>query len=98
MCPSTCGFDDFGFCVDQVVFDKVQARLDVSILKLDKVQACSDLLLYGYFIQLVTGCLLRHRRGNNSGTVSTWFILSRQQLLLVVQAQKGIAGYRDRKL
>lgn len=67
MCPSTCGFDDFGFCVDQVVFDEVQACFDVSILKLNKVQACSDLLLHRYFIQLVTGCLLRNRGGNNTG-------------------------------
>lgn len=61
VCPSTCGFDNFGIRVDKVVFDEIQACFNVSIFKLDKVQACSDLFLHRYFIQLVTGSLLRNR-------------------------------------
>lgn len=68
--PSTCGFDNFGVRVDQMVFDEVQARFNVSIFKLDKVQACSDLFLHRYFIELVAGSLLGHRWDGN--TEETW--------------------------
>lgn len=46
VCSSTRGFNNFGFCVDQMIFDKVQTCFNVSIFKLDKMQACSDLFLH----------------------------------------------------
>lgn len=61
MRPSTRGFDDFGLRVDEMVFDEVQARFNVSVFKLDEVQARGHLFLHGYFIELVTGRLLRQR-------------------------------------
>ena len=64
--PSTCGFDDFGFRVDQMVFDEVQACFDVGIFKLDEVQTGSDLFLHGDFIELVTGSLLGWKQRINT--------------------------------
>lgn len=58
VCPSTRGFDDFGFCVNQVVFDKVQAGFNVCILKLDKVESSSDFFLYRNFIKRISFCFL----------------------------------------
>lgn len=58
MRPAARGLDDFGVRVDQVVFDEVQARLDVSILELDEVQPSGDLLLHRDLVQFVAGCFL----------------------------------------
>lgn len=58
VCPSTRSFDDFGFRVNQVVFDKVQAGFNVCILKLDKVESRSDLFLYRNFIKRIPFCFL----------------------------------------
>lgn len=74
VCPSTCGFDDFGFCVDQMVFDEVQTCFNVGIFKLDKVQAGSDLFLYGDFIELVTGSLLGWKQRMNTPCSVCWVI------------------------
>lgn len=59
--PSTCGFDNFGVRVDQMIFDEVQACFNVSIFKLDEVQARGHLFLHRYFIEPVAGSLLRDR-------------------------------------
>lgn len=61
MRSSAGSFDNFGFRVDQVVFDEVQTCFNVSVFKLDEVQACSDLLLHRYLIQLVTGSILGNK-------------------------------------
>lgn len=37
VCSSTCGFDIFGFCVDQMILDEVQACFNIGIFKFDKV-------------------------------------------------------------
>lgn len=66
--PATCGLDDFGLRVDQVIFDEVQARLDVSILKLDEVQPSGDLLLNRYLVQFVASCFLKRRAEGNTRT------------------------------
>lgn len=65
MRSSACSFDNFGFCVDQMVFDEIQACFNVCIFKLDEVQACSDLFLHRYLIELVTsGILVREGEKN----------------------------------
>ena len=46
VCPSTCRLDHLGVCVNQVVFDEVQAGFNVGILKLDEVKSSRDLLLH----------------------------------------------------
>lgn len=58
VCASPGGFDQLGVGVDQMVFDKVQAGLNVGILKLDKVQAGCDLLLHRDLIESVARSLL----------------------------------------
>lgn len=60
VCPSTRGFDYFGFRVNQVVFDKVQAGFNVCILKLDKVESSGDLFLYRNFIKRISLCFLHN--------------------------------------
>lgn len=56
MGAAASGFDDLGLGVDQVVFDEVQAGLDVGVLKLDEVEASRDLLLHR---DLIEGLVLR---------------------------------------
>lgn len=34
---STCGFDIFGFCVDQMILDEVQACFNIGVFKFDEV-------------------------------------------------------------
>lgn len=58
MCPSSCGFDKFRISVDQVVFDKVEAGLNVGIFKLDKVQTCCNFFLHRDLIEFVARSLL----------------------------------------
>ena len=59
---STRGFNDFGFGVDQVVFNKVQTSFDVCILKLDEVESSSDLFLHRNFINRIPFCLLHMQK------------------------------------
>lgn len=43
--PAPGRLDDLGLCVDEMVFDEVQAGFNVGILKLNEVQSSSDLFL-----------------------------------------------------
>lgn len=94
MCPTACGLDNFGLRVDEVVFDEVQARFNVSILKLDEVQPSGDLLLHGYLVQLVTSCLLRHRADGNTRLhpFEPRLLIYKKVLLLVDHLQEENTG------
>lgn len=84
--PSARGLDHFGFRVDQVVLDEVQACLDVGVFELDEMQASAHLLLHGYFIELIAGRLLRHTRHM---FYLMHFMFSAQQLLAACLHTEG---------